>query len=104
MKMAAAKQAHYESGPNMTPLVDVVMVLLIFLMMVGDFASGEHFLAGRTPGACGTIMPMASAWKLVGGLVGVVAGVAKHAVWYVRYQIEGVTHDQPRDVGGTTDD
>ena len=39
-------------------------------------------------------MAMGSAWKLVGGVAGVVAGAAKHAVWYVRYQIEGVTHEQ----------
>ena len=41
-------------------------------------------------------MAMETAWKLVGGLVGAVAGVARHAVWYVRYQVEGVTHDDPK--------
>ena len=40
-------------------------------------------------------MAMDSAWKLVGGLATAVAGVARHAVWYVRYQVEGVTRDQP---------
>jgi biopolymer transport protein ExbD len=44
MKMAGAKQVHYESGPNMTPLVDVVMVILIFLMLAGSFGSGEHYM------------------------------------------------------------
>lgn len=38
------KQTHYESGPNMTPLVDVVMVILIFLMLAGSFGSGEHYM------------------------------------------------------------
>jgi hypothetical protein len=40
-------------------------------------------------------MAMESARKLVGSLVGVVAGAAKHAVWYVRYQVEGVPRDKP---------
>ena len=26
-------------------------------------------------------------------LMGVVTGAAKHAIWYVRYQVEGVTRD-----------
>jgi hypothetical protein len=26
-------------------------------------------------------------------VLGVVTGAAKHAVWYVRYQVEGVTRD-----------
>jgi hypothetical protein len=38
-------------------------------------------------------MAMESARKLVGGVIGVVTGAAKHAVWYVRYQVEGVTRD-----------
>ena len=29
--------------PNMTPLVDVALVILIFLMLAGNFASEEHF-------------------------------------------------------------
>ena len=41
-------------------------------------------------------MAMDTARKLVGGLVGAVAGAAKHAVWYLRYQVEGVTHDDPK--------
>ena len=50
----------FESGPNMTPLVDVVMVILIFLMLVGTFASGEWFLeqkAGMTQTATSTQQP-----------------------------------------------
>ncbi len=46
MKLAGAKQVHYESGPNMTPLVDVVMVILIFLMLAGSFGSTEHYMIG----------------------------------------------------------
>ena len=48
-------------------------------------------------GARGTIMAMEAALKLVGGMVGLVAGAARHAVWYVRYQVEGVTRDHPGD-------
>lgn len=35
------RSTRFESGPNMTPLVDVVMVILIFLMLVGTFTAGE---------------------------------------------------------------
>jgi biopolymer transport protein ExbD len=47
MRIRGAKQVHYDSGPNMTPLVDVVMVLLIFLMMAGSFAGAERFLMSQ---------------------------------------------------------
>jgi biopolymer transport protein ExbD len=49
MKIQGAKKVHYDSGPNMTPLVDVVMVILIFLMLAGSFASAEHFLISNLP-------------------------------------------------------
>ena len=49
MKIKGAKQVHYDSGPNMTPLVDVVMVILIFLMMAGSFAQGGWFLQSNVP-------------------------------------------------------
>lgn len=49
MKMKAAQKVHYDSGPNMTPLVDIVMVILIFLMLTGSFAVGEHFLQSNLP-------------------------------------------------------
>ena len=42
-------------------------------------------------------MAMETAWKLVGGIVGAVTGIARHAVWYVRYQVEGVTRDNTRE-------
>ena len=35
------RSTRFDSGPNMTPLVDVVMVILIFLMLVGTFTAGE---------------------------------------------------------------
>ena len=44
MKIRRNKFTRFESGPNMTPLVDVVMVILIFLMLVGTFAKGDWFL------------------------------------------------------------
>jgi len=42
-------------------------------------------------------MAMDAARKLVGGVLGVMTGAAKHAVWYVRYQVEGRTRDHPDD-------
>jgi biopolymer transport protein ExbD len=49
MKIKGSKQIHYEAGPDMTSLVDVVMVLLIFLMMVGKFGGGQRYLASDLP-------------------------------------------------------
>ena len=49
MRIQGAKKVHYDSGPNMTPLVDVVMVILIFLMLCGSFGGIEHFLASSIP-------------------------------------------------------
>src|SRR2546423_7063995 len=49
MKISGAKKVHYDSGPNMTPLVDVVMVILIFLMLCGSFGGIEHYLASNLP-------------------------------------------------------
>ena len=49
MRLRGAKQVHYDSGPNMTPLVDVVMVILIFLMMAGSFSQGGWFLQSTVP-------------------------------------------------------
>ena len=47
MRLKGAKQVHYDSGPNMTPLVDVVMVILIFLMLAGSFAGSPQFLISK---------------------------------------------------------
>jgi|SRR5687768_14834685 len=49
MKIQGAKKVHYDSGPNMTPLVDVVMVILIFLMLTGSFGAAAHFLPSNAP-------------------------------------------------------
>jgi biopolymer transport protein ExbD len=49
MKIPGAKKIHYDSGPNMTPLVDIVMVILIFLMMTGTFAGTEWYLVSNLP-------------------------------------------------------
>jgi len=47
MKIKGAKKVHYDSGPNMTPLVDVVMVILIFLMLAGSFGGAARFLVSK---------------------------------------------------------
>jgi biopolymer transport protein ExbD len=47
MKIQGAKKIHYDSGPNMTPLVDVVMVILIFLMLAGSFGGATTFLLSK---------------------------------------------------------
>ena len=39
------------------------------------------------------MMAMGAARKLVGGAIGLMAGAARHAVWYLRYQLDGETHD-----------
>ncbi len=60
MKIRISQKVHYDSGPNMTPLVDVVMVILIFLMMAGSFVGSEHFLVSNLPisqGGLGSIAP-----------------------------------------------
>jgi biopolymer transport protein ExbD len=49
MKIRGAKQIHYDSGPNMTPLVDIVMVILIFLMLAGSFTGTEWYLVSDLP-------------------------------------------------------
>jgi biopolymer transport protein ExbD len=49
MKLHGAKQVHYDSGPNMIPLVDITMVILIFLMMTGTFGAAEHYLISDVP-------------------------------------------------------
>lgn len=49
MKLATSKRVHYDAGPNMTPLVDVVMCLLIFLMLAGKFTGQENYIFSNTP-------------------------------------------------------
>jgi biopolymer transport protein ExbD len=60
MKIRISQKVHYDAGPNMTPLVDVVMVILIFLMMAGSFVGSEHFLVSNLPisqGGVGAVAP-----------------------------------------------
>lgn len=47
MKLHAIRPPVYHSGPNMTPLVDVVMVVLVFLMLAGSFGAADHYLSAR---------------------------------------------------------
>jgi len=47
MKIQGAKKVHYDSGPNMIPLVDIVMVILIFLMLAGSFGEASNFLLSK---------------------------------------------------------
>lgn len=47
MKIPSARHVHYSHGPNMTPLVDIVMVILIFLMLTGSFGGAEHYLVSK---------------------------------------------------------
>jgi biopolymer transport protein ExbD len=49
VKIRGAKQVHYDSGPNMTPMVDVVMVILVFLMLAGSFGGSWHYLTSNLP-------------------------------------------------------
>ena len=49
MKIKGARAVHYDAGPNMTPLVDVVMVILVFLMLAGQFGVAEHYLMSNLP-------------------------------------------------------
>lgn len=49
MKIKGAKQVHYDSGPNMTAMVDVVMVILVFLMLAGSFGGSWHYLTSNLP-------------------------------------------------------
>jgi hypothetical protein len=39
-------------------------------------------------------MAMDAARKVVGGVLVAVTGAARHAVWYLRYQVDGVTRDE----------
>lgn len=61
MKVMGSKAIHYDSGPNMTPLVDIVMVILIFLMLTGSFEGIQHYLSSNLPisrqGVGGTPLP-----------------------------------------------
>jgi biopolymer transport protein ExbD len=61
MKIPGAQKLHYDAGPNMTPLVDIMLVILIFLMLAGTFYGAEHYLVSNLPlsrsGAGGQTIP-----------------------------------------------
>ncbi|NNM85290.1 MAG: biopolymer transporter ExbD [Phycisphaerales bacterium] len=42
-------QHNVHVGPNMTPMVDVVMVILIFFMLGSSFSSPDWYLTNNTP-------------------------------------------------------
>ena len=46
--------------PNMTPMVDVVMVILIFFMLGSSFASPELFLTNHSPAIGNDLNPVTS--------------------------------------------
>jgi hypothetical protein len=50
-------------------------------------------------------MAMESARKLMGGVLAVVVDGARHAVWYLRYQVDGSTRDEepPEEDNGPPD-
>ncbi len=47
-KSRGMHSAHHV-GPNMTPMVDVVMVILIFFMLGSSFVSPDWYLTNNTP-------------------------------------------------------
>jgi biopolymer transport protein ExbD len=49
MKLLVHRRPTYDAGLNLTPLVDIVMVLLIFLMIVGKFTGTELYLQSNLP-------------------------------------------------------
>ncbi len=57
MRSNQLSPANMHAGPNMTPLVDVVMVILIFLMLAGSFASSEHFIVAKDSPIVNTFPP-----------------------------------------------
>lgn len=43
------RESRYDAAPNLTPLVDVVLVVLIFLMLGGAMAAGPRVLKATVP-------------------------------------------------------
>jgi biopolymer transport protein ExbD len=57
MRLSKTRATGHHSGPNLTSLVDVVMVVLIFMMLVGSIGSTRVLpgaLAGRSARSIGT--------------------------------------------------
>lgn len=44
-----ASRVRYHGGPNMTPMVDIVMCILIFFMLGSTFALPDLFLSANMP-------------------------------------------------------
>jgi len=57
MNIKDSKKNHIESGPNLTPLVDVVMVIQIFLMLAGSFVGADNYLQSKMPVHKGVNVP-----------------------------------------------
>lgn len=54
------KRGHFEAGPNLMPVVNIAMVVLIVFMIGASFAGSEHFLESNnpiTPTGAGGIQP-----------------------------------------------
>lgn len=49
MKLPAPRRAHFSSGPNLTSVVDISMVVLIVFMIGARFTLPEHFLQTKAP-------------------------------------------------------
>jgi len=49
MRKSCLSPAAIHTGPNMTPLVDIVMVILIFLMLAGSFGVRDHHVQAKVP-------------------------------------------------------
>lgn len=47
MRIDPASSRPLHLAPNLTPLVDVVIVVLIFLMLAGSFGGATHFLESK---------------------------------------------------------
>jgi biopolymer transport protein ExbD len=51
------RSASLDVGGSLTPLVDVVLVVLVFLMLAGTFAAGTHYMLAPTPRQIGGTGP-----------------------------------------------
>lgn len=49
MKLPTSKTGQYDSGPNLLPVVNITMVVLIVFMIGASFAGPEHYLETRVP-------------------------------------------------------
>lgn len=49
MKKVVLTKMSAHTGPNMTPMVDIVMCILIFFMLASSFAAADLFLTSNMP-------------------------------------------------------